>query len=243
MRIAVLSDIHANLTALDAVLEALGSVDVIWTLGDIVGYGPDPDEVVARLVAAGAVGVRGNHDSAATTGDDIDWFNPDARRAIEWTRSTIAPVTREWLASLPPRLHEGPFGLVHGSFRDPLWEYVTQVPVARASLAILTGEGRRWGLFGHTHLPSVFRDDDGRIEVIRPSAGSTLHLDDRPVLVNPGSVGQPRDGIPTASYLVLDTDGDAASWQRVAYDIPSVQARMASVELPDRLIRRLDIGA
>lgn len=243
MRIAVLSDIHSNLPALDAVLAALGPVDAIWTLGDVVGYGPDPDAVVERLVSIGAVGVRGNHDAAAVGGDEIDWFNPDARRAIEWTRRRMAGSTRDWLVGLRPRLDEGPFGLVHGSYRDPLWEYVTSVPVARASLAALTADGRRYGLFGHTHLPSAFRDDDGRIELIRPSDGSSLHLDERPVLLNPGSVGQPRDGLPTASFLVIDSDRDEVTWRRVDYDIPAVQARMQAAGLPERLIRRLDFGA
>src|SRR5437773_2673105 len=124
MRIAVLSDIHSNLVALDAVLSSVGTVDAIWHLGDVVGYGPEPDAVVARLKLLGAIGVRGNHDAAAAGGPEIDWFNPDARAAMEWTRREIRPETRKWLAELPVQRIEGEFTLVHGSPRDPTWEYV-----------------------------------------------------------------------------------------------------------------------
>jgi predicted phosphodiesterase len=239
MRIAVLSDIHANLRALDAVLGSIGSVDAIWHLGDVVGYGPEPDGVVERLRELGAVGVAGNHDAAAVGGPEIEWFNPDARRAMEWTRQTIAKVTRDWLAQLPQQqINEG-FTLVHGSPRDPTWEYVTNAPVARANLAVLTTPV---GLHGHTHLPTVFREDDGRIEMISPADGSRLTLDERPALVNPGSVGQPRDGVPQASYLILDTERSEMAWHRVGYDIAGTQAAMRDENLPSGLVERLTFG-
>jgi predicted phosphodiesterase len=173
VRVAVLSDIHANLVALDAVLGSLGSVDAVWHLGDIVGYGPDPDGVVARLIEVGAVGVRGNHDAAAAGGDEIDWFNPDARAAMEWTRGRISETTRDWLAGLPERHAVDGFGFVHGSPREPLWEYIVSVPIARANLALLTTP---IGLFGHTHLPMVFAERDGVVEQIEPGNGSTFAL-------------------------------------------------------------------
>jgi diadenosine tetraphosphatase ApaH/serine/threonine PP2A family protein phosphatase len=239
MRIAVLSDIHANLPALDAVLKAIGSVDAVWHLGDVVGYGPEPDAVVARLEEIGAVGVRGNHDAAAVGGREIEWFNPEARAAMEWTRRAIRPPTRAWLEALPERLVEGPFTLVHGSPRDPTWEYITSVPVARANLAALTS---RYGLHGHTHVPIAYRDDDGRVEPIMPGDGSVLGLDARRTLINPGSVGQPRDGDPTASWLVIDSDRERCTWRRVAYDIASVQAAMVDAALPSRLVDRLSYG-
>jgi diadenosine tetraphosphatase ApaH/serine/threonine PP2A family protein phosphatase len=239
MRIAVLSDIHANLPALNAVLKAIGSVDAVWHLGDVVGYGPAPDEVVARLRDVGAVGVRGNHDAAACGGREIEWFNPEARAAMEWTRKAISPPTRTWLEALPERLIEGPFTLVHGSPRDPTWEYITSVPVARANLAVLT---TRYGLHGHTHVPIAYREDDGRVEPITPGKGSVLGLDARRMLINPGSVGQPRDGDPTASWLVVDTDRELCTWQRVAYDIAAVQAAMGQAALPSRLVERLSYG-
>jgi predicted phosphodiesterase len=159
VRIAVLSDIHSNLVALDAVLAAIGSVDAVWHLGDVVGYGPEPDAVVERLTTIGAVGVRGNHDAAAAGGSEIDWFNPDARAAMEWTRDAISPTTHAWLAALPVRRMELAFTLVHGSPRDPIWEYVTSAALARAGLSAISTEH---GLHGHTHIPVVFTELDIR---------------------------------------------------------------------------------
>ncbi len=239
MRIAILSDIHSNIVALDAVLAAVGSVDAVWHLGDVVGYGPEPDAVVARLREHGALGVRGNHDAAAVGGSEIDSFNADARRAMEWTRKTIDADTRTWLAALPERRTEGDFVLVHGSPRDPTWEYITTAPVARRNLELLQVP---YCLHGHTHLPSVFRDEDGLIEMLSPADGSNLILDGRQLLANPGSVGQPRDGDPRASATVLDLERLELTWHRVAYDIAAVQAAMGKRRLPDRLIDRLSHG-
>jgi diadenosine tetraphosphatase ApaH/serine/threonine PP2A family protein phosphatase len=239
MRVAVLSDIHSNLVALDAVLASLGTVDAVWVLGDIVGYGPEPDGVVDRLRDLGAVAVRGNHDAAAVGGDEIEWFNPDARSAMEWTRRRLAAPTRDWLAALPARLTVGPYLLVHGSPREPLWEYVVSIPIARANLATMI---EQIGLHGHTHVPMVYAEHDGRVEAIAPSTGSTFQLEGRRALVNPGSVGQPRDGDPTSSYLAIDTDAGRCTWQRVAYDIASVQAAMGDAGLPRRLAERLSFG-
>ncbi|MFL5680629.1 MAG: metallophosphoesterase family protein [Chloroflexota bacterium] len=239
MRIAVLSDIHANLAALEAVLGALGTIDAVWHLGDVVGYGPEPDAVVERLSSIGAVGVRGNHDAAACGGPEIDWFNPDARAAMEWTRQSIAEPTRDWLGGLPERRVEGDFTLVHGSPRDPTWEYVTSGAIARANIELLD---TTYGLHGHTHVPIVYREDDGRIETISPGSGDRVALDGKRALINPGSVGQPRDGDPAASYLVLDTSAATCSWHRVSYDVGAVQAAMAAAELPSRLVARLSYG-
>ena len=239
MRVAVVSDIHANLVALDAVIAAIGSVDAIWQLGDIVGYGPEPDGVVERLAAIGAIGVAGNHDLAALGGAEIEWFNPDAKAAMEWTRGRIDDGTKSWLKALPTTRDEGGMTLVHGSPRDPVWEYVTSIPVARANLAVLT---TTIGLHGHTHLPMAWADRDGRIEAIAPRPGSSFRLDDRPVLLNPGSVGQPRDGDPTASWLEIDTDAGLAIWRRIGYDIEAVRTAMLDAGLPGRLADRLRIG-
>ncbi len=239
MRVAVLSDIHANLAALDAVLAAMPSVDEVWQLGDVVGYGPEPDAVVARLREVGARGVRGNHDAAAIGELDIDAFNVDARRAMEWTQARIGEDTRAWLTALPQRLEREAFLLVHGSPRDPVWEYVTTTPVARAGMAAMTTSG---GLHGHTHVPVAYVEEDGRLETMSPGAGSRLTFEGRRVLINPGSVGQPRDGIPTASWLILDTDAGAATWQRTAYDVSAVQAAMVGEGLPERLVARLAYG-
>lgn len=239
MRIALLSDIHANLVALDAVLADLGSVDAVWHLGDVVGYGPDPDGVVERLAGVEAVGVRGNHDAAACGGPEIEWFNPDARAAMEWTRGRISASTRGWLDALPERHAASGCTLVHGSPRDPIWEYVTSATIARANLAVLTTPV---GLNGHTHVPVAFVEQDGRVDVVAPEDGTQLEFGGRRVLVNPGSVGQPRDGIPTASYAVLDSGGGRCTWHRVPYDIPAVQTAMRSAGLPARLVGRLSHG-
>jgi predicted phosphodiesterase len=239
MRILVVSDVHANLRALDSVLDAAGHVDATWHLGDIVGYGPDPDAVVARLAAIGATGVRGNHDAAALGGPEIELFNSDARRAMEWTKSVIGADARAWLATQPQRSSVEGFTLVHGSPRDPTWEYITSAPIARANLALID---TRFGLFGHTHLPMTYRDERGLLETISPANGAIVSLDERRALLNPGSVGQPRDGNPLASYLVLDTERSEARWGRVAYDIAGTQAAMRHAGLPERLVARLDYG-
>ncbi len=158
---------------------------------------------------------------------------------MEWTRRRITGSTRDWLDALPERHAEGDFCLVHGSPREPLWEYIVSVPIARANLAALT---TAFGLFGHTHLPMIFAERDGRVEQIEPAAGSSFSLADCRALINPGSVGQPRDGIVTASYLVVDTVAARCTWQRVPYDISAVQEAMTDAQLPRRLVERLAFG-
>jgi len=239
MRIAVISDVHSNVLALDAVLAHVGSVDALWHLGDIVGYGPDPDAVVDRLAAAGAIGVRGNHDSAAVGGDEIDWFNADARAAMEWTRRAIAPATTAWLEALPLRRQEADFTLVHGSPLDPTWEYVTSATAARDNLRAIS---TRHGLNGHTHVPIAFSLDGDRLGHVDASQDPGATLDGPRLLLNPGSVGQPRDGDPRASCLVLDLDARQARWSRIEYDIDAVRDRMRAAGLPHRLSERLRHG-
>lgn len=240
MRVAVLSDIHANLVALDAVLDSIGSVDAIWHLGDVVGYGPQPDAVVERLDRAGAIGVAGNHDRAATGGSQIDWFNPDARSAMEWTRKRISPETTTWLDAQPERRTEADRVLVHGSPRDPIWEYITSASIARANFDALP---TAIGLFGHTHVPAAWLERDGRLEGSEPGASSSVSLGDGTrALLNPGSVGQPRDGDPRSSWLELDSEAGTATWRRVAYDIAAVQRDMRTAGLPARLVERLRHG-
>jgi len=241
VRIAVLSDIHSNLPALDAVLGSLGTVDAVWHLGDVVGYGPDADAVVRRLREAGAIGVRGNHDDAACGGDSIEGFNPDARKAAEWTRAHVDEATLSYLAGLPEVLTPDgtDFTLVHGSPRDPIWEYLSSSSGARESLAVLE---TRYCLVGHTHVPLVFRERHGAIERMTVEPESRLELGAGRMILNPGSVGQPRDGCPDASYLILDTAAGHATWHRVAYDIAAVQAAILAAGLPVSLARRLSYG-
>jgi predicted phosphodiesterase len=245
MRIAVLSDIHANLVALDAVLAAAGTVDAVWHLGDVVGYGPDPNAVVRRLRDLDAVGVRGNHDAAAAGGSEIDWFNPDARRAMEWTRSVLEPDVLAWLGALPERRTEAGVELVHGSPREPLWEYVLTGAVARESLDHLD---HAMGLHGHTHVPVAWltKPDDG-VELRRMSGGGEVGVPTEVAagrsLLNPGSVGQPRDGDPRASFMILDPERGHAEWHRATYDIERVQDAMRLARLPGPLAARLAVGA
>ena len=212
MRIAVLSDIHSNLLALDAVLAHAGDVDAVWQLGDIVGYGPEPDRVVARLAAIGAVGVKGNHEAAALGGPEIEWFNPDARAAAAWTGRTIGADTRTWLTALPELLELEDVTLVHGSPRAPLREYVTSPGIARDNLELVS---TTHGLHGHTHVPVVFSLVANKVRTRFPADGDRLDLTDGRSLLNPGSVGQPRDGDPRASYLSIDTDDSTVTWHRV----------------------------
>jgi diadenosine tetraphosphatase ApaH/serine/threonine PP2A family protein phosphatase len=239
VRIAVLSDIHGNLPALNAVLEALKPYDAVWQLGDIVGYGPQPDEVVARLADEKAIGVRGNHDAAAIGELETEAFNDDARAAVEWTAERIAPETRDWLTALPQRALEDPFTLVHGSPRDPTWEYVFSTSVARDNLDAFD---TTHCLVGHTHIPIVFREHGADVDAVHTGDGKPLRLGDERVIANPGSVGQPRDGDPRASAMLLDTDRRSLQWHRVEYPIGKVQKLMKERRLPVRLAARLAYG-
>lgn len=238
MRICVVSDVHSNLPALEAVLRAAAPYDAVWHLGDIVGYGPQPNEVVALLAAEGAVGVRGNHDSAAVGELPTDAFNDDARTAVEWTAEQLDAASLAWLRDQPKRREQDDFTLVHGSPRDPDWEYVFSGVTARANMDAFA---TRHCLVGHTHVPLAFLRSERSIERIAP-AGTPLGLDQRRAMLNPGSVGQPRDGDPRASALMLDTDAMSAEWLRVDYPIRDVQALMADAGLPSRLAARLSRG-
>jgi diadenosine tetraphosphatase ApaH/serine/threonine PP2A family protein phosphatase len=239
MRLAVLSDIHANLAALDAVRGDLPDVDEVWVLGDIVGYGPQPNEIIAALQEMGARSVMGNHDGAAIGQVDVSWFNPDAARAITWTSEVIDENARAYLATLPEVRIEGEMTAVHGSPRDPTWEYISDAGVAEANLASFD---TRLCLHGHTHVPIVYRADDGRVETVSAVPGSPVTVETGRLLVNPGSVGQPRDGNPAASYLVIDTAAQTAQFHRVMYDVAVTQRLMREVGLPPRLAERLTYG-
>ncbi len=239
MRVAILTDIHANLPALEAVLDACTPYDAVWVLGDIVGYGPYPDDVVARLRKEQAVAVRGNHDAAVLGDLDTSVFNEDARLAVDWTAERIGTATRHWLEGLPEVRVEDGFTLAHGSPRDPLWEYLITVPLARRNFAHFE---TRHAIVGHTHVPRVYRDDGGHIEVIAPGEGSRIALDERRCILNPGGVGQPRDGDPRACAMVLDSETSTIDWLRVPYPVERVQARMRRAGLPPRLVERLAHG-
>lgn len=245
MRVLVVSDIHGNLPALEAVLEDAGPLnyEAVWCLGDTVGYGPDPDECITRIRELEATVVLGNHDWATLGKMDVDDFNPEARRAVLWTREHIGGDNLAWLGALTSQpLLQDAFTLTHGSPRDPVWEYILHLSAAAANLEHFT---TAFCLVGHTHIPAFYawRERDGRPSAIILRAGQELVLQDyaRGIL-NPGSVGQPRDNNPRAAYALLDTG--ALTWQsrRVAYPLEVTQARMRAAALPDRLINRLAYG-
>jgi predicted phosphodiesterase len=243
MRIAVLSDIHSNLPALEAVAADLPPVDEVWVLGDTVGYGPQPNEVIATLQAMGARSVMGNHDGAAIGSVDAAHFNPDARAAIEWTAGELDANARAYIATLPEIRSEGELTAVHGSPRDPIWEYITGPAIAAANFEAYE---TRLCLFGHTHLPVVFSAVDGVVDATIGLPGTTAPLGGERAMLNPGSVGQPRDGLRDAAYGVLELDGAAGNggfeFRRVTYDIDRTQRLMREAGLPSRLVERLSYG-
>jgi predicted phosphodiesterase len=243
MRIAVLSDIHANLPALEAVQADLPDVDQVWVLGDIVGYGPQPNQVIETLQAMGARSVLGNHDGAAIGTVDAAYFNPDARSAIEWTAREIDDNSRSYIASLPEVRRDGDLTAVHGSPRDPIWEYITSRAIAAANFDAFD---TRLCLFGHTHVPVAFRQVDGAIEAQPGLPGDVVQLNGGRALLNPGSVGQPRDGLRDAAYAILELSNGAAtdtiSFRRVPYEIDRTQRLMREATLPARLVERLSYG-
>ncbi len=242
MQVALLADVHANLDALDAVLKdaARHNAAETWHLGDLVGYGPDPDAVVERLTEVGAACVMGNHDAAAAGLLSTEDFNQLAATAAEWTARTITAATRDFLRSLPLVSRDGMVSRVHGSLREPLWEYLTTNSAARAHFA---AQETRLSIVGHTHLPMVIHEEeDGEISAEIPEEGDIVFVRDGRHCINPGGVGQPRDGDPRACYALLDLSTGTASFYRVPYDIEAVQARMRAAGLPEPLIDRLARG-
>jgi predicted phosphodiesterase len=246
MRILVLSDLHSNATALDAVLAAAkGHWDLSVCLGDVVGYGPDPNEVTARLLDMGTQTIRGNHDKAVTGLMITDDFNPVAKAAVEWTRAQLKPEHLAWLSALP----QGPLAtdgvvLVHGALQDED-EYVFTPAQALDGLLDSTAEVT---FFGHTHHQGGFSYQDSQLEVLqirpRPSESfAALRIEQpRRYLLNPGSIGQPRDGDPRAAFAIADLEHQTVEFWRVPYDIVAVQERMRLAKLPEPLIQRLTVG-
>jgi len=246
MRILVLSDLHSNATALDAVLDAAKDRwDLAVCLGDVVGYGPDPNEVTARVREVATQSIRGNHDKAVTGLMVTDDFNPVAKAAVDWTRAQLQPDHLAWLAALRP----GPLAtdgivLVHGAFQDED-EYVFTPAQA---LEGLLDSSAAVTFFGHTHHQGGFSYQDSQLDVlqIRPRAGESfaaLRIEPlRRYLLNPGSIGQPRDGDPRAAFAIADLDQSIVEFWRVPYDVTAVQQRMRGYGLPEPLIQRLIVG-
>jgi len=235
VKLALLSDIHSNLEALDAVLEALPEVDRILVLGDIVGYGPDPLGVIDRLQSVKARAVRGNHDQAMLEPSLLELFNSHAAAAARWTLDVMTPQSLRYLNSLPLYGRIGRHRLVHGSPRKPyIWEYILDELQA---LEILVRLGARYCFFGHTHLPRIFTESGEQI----PEGTDWIEVP-ASALVNPGSVGQPRDGNPDAAFAVFDLSRPAVRFGRVPYDIATTQAKIRAVGLPEVEAARLALG-
>lgn len=237
-RIALLSDVHGNLVALEAVLASLGPFDRLWVTGDIVGYGPDPSDVLALLRARNALMVAGNHDLAVATGQGLEMFNEYAEEAARMHREWLSPEERDFLAGLPQVSSDAEFTLCHGSLRQPLWEYVTTSAAAGATLKLAR---TTHCCNGHTHVPVIFGSRDGRIALSLPTQDRAYPLEGR-LLINSGSVGQPRDGDPRAAYAVLDTDAGTVTFRRTSYEVHETQRRIRRRGLPEFLADRLAVG-
>ncbi len=243
MRYAVIADIHANLAALSAVLADLdgrGGADECWCLGDSVGYGPDPHECLEELRGRNHISVAGNHDWGAIGKVSLADFNPEAAAACRWTSGELTAKDREYLESCPMTLTRGDFTLAHGSPRDPIWEYIVSSKIAGENLAHFRS---LYSLVGHSHIPRVFREGDGGEVSPSPLAdGDRVDLESQRMIINPGSIGQPRDGDPRASYAIIDTGDGTLTLHRVAYDIHLTRTKMAMRHLPEGLAARLSVG-
>ena len=242
MRIAVLSDVHGNLPALEAVLRDTAGCDAIWNLGDTVGYGPDPVACMDLLAAQEpAATLVGNHDLACIGQLDTGLFNLVARQATEWTARQLDEDHRRALAQLPPEATVAGTALAHGSPRSPVWEYVISADIATENMAAFA---TRLCFVGHTHVAAIASCDDGsdRVRFQRVGGGTVVDVANGRAIVNPGSVGQPRDGDPRAAWLVYDTSQATVEMRRVDYPIERTQRAIAAAGLPEVLGLRLGLG-
>ncbi|MBI4235774.1 MAG: metallophosphoesterase family protein [Chloroflexi bacterium] len=243
MRIAIVADIHSNIVAFEAVLAALrqqGGFDRLWCLGDTVGYGPRPNECVELLRSLDHVGAAGNHDWASVGRASLTLFNPEAAACCRWSGAQLTPENRRYLEALEPVVRVDDFTLVHGSLRDPIWEYLVHEEAAQASFERLA---TRYLLVGHSHLPLLFQEADaGGVLFESLQEDRPLRLGPARFILNPGGVGQPRDGDPRAAYALYDTEAGLIHYRRVPYDIPRVQGEMRRLDLPPRMAERLALG-
>ena len=241
-KILVISDVHSNAVALEAVLMDAGKVDGTWCLGDVVGYGAQPNECIERIRSLpNLTCMMGNHDYAAIGEGSIETFNSDAKKALLWQRNLLSPESRSFLNSLPDEMVlRGDVSLVHGSPRDPIWEYVMNSLIARINMAYFDTP---WCFLGHSHFQSVFqysaKTDD--VSIVVPPLQVQYELNDRAIL-NPGSVGQPRDRDPRAAYAFFSPEAHTWEPRRVEYDIKSVQKMILDAGLPPRHAERLAGG-
>jgi diadenosine tetraphosphatase ApaH/serine/threonine PP2A family protein phosphatase len=242
MQVAVISDIHGNRHAFEAVLADLGAggVDAVWCLGDLVGYGADPNDCVALAQEHCDVCLAGNHDLAVTGELPLDEFSRGAAVAAQWTAEVITPEQLDFLSSLKPSGEAGGVGLFHASPRDPIWEYVLSTLLAELCLDT---QACRICLIGHSHVALSFVRPEGEAATGEPRrGGDELDISEGEWLLNPGSVGQPRDGDPRAAWLLLDTGAGTATWRRTDYDVAGAAAAIRAARLPDSLAERLQYG-
>ncbi len=242
MKVAVISDIHANRHAFEAVLEAVANSDAseLWCLGDLVGYGAEPDSCVELARNHAAVCLAGNHDLAVVGELPLDEFSRGASLAAQWTVEVMRQDNLAFLASLRPEGQEGTIGLYHASPRDPVWEYVLSALLAELCL---DSQAQRIGLIGHSHVALSFVREEGALTTGEPRrAGTQLDISSGEWLLNPGSVGQPRDGDPRASWLMLDLDEMSVSFMRTEYDVAGAAGAIRAARLPDSLAERLEYG-
>jgi predicted phosphodiesterase len=241
VKVAVISDVHANLPALGAVLEAIEAegADELWCLGDLTGYGAEPRRCMEIVLEVADVCLAGNHDLVVAGSIELDMFAHDARAAAAWTMEVLTPQERERLAALDPAGERGGVELYHGSIRDPVWEYVIDDRTA----AICIERQTAWlSMVGHSHIPLAYGYESGNYIGGLAPADTGLATRPGPYLLNPGSVGQPRDGDPRAAYMTLDLEAGAASWRRVDYDVHAAQQAIRDAGLPLRLGARLAEG-
>jgi diadenosine tetraphosphatase ApaH/serine/threonine PP2A family protein phosphatase len=241
MRVAVLSDIHGNLHALEAVLAALDDdgPDEIWCLGDLVGYAARPNECCAAIEARASFCLGGNHDLAVRGTIDLQEFSGDAGEAARWTRGVLTPAARAYLDTLESQGERSDVSMYHASARDPVWEYVLS---DEAAAATLERASHPLVLVGHSHAALHVTLDGDTVDGGLAPHGTELDLTRGRTLLNPGSVGQPRDGDPRAAYLLLDLDARRATFHRVGYDIARTQAEIRDAGLPEMLALRLAVG-
>jgi diadenosine tetraphosphatase ApaH/serine/threonine PP2A family protein phosphatase len=242
MQVAIVSDIHGNRHAFEAVLDDVRSTDAreLWCLGDVVGYGADPDDCCALARRHAAVCLAGNHDLAVTGELPLDEFSRGAALAARWTQEVIADEHLDWLRSLRPQGAEDGVGLYHASPRDPVWEYVLSSLLAELCL---DAAPQRLCLVGHSHVALSFQRPEGEPATgTARRGGEAADLGAGEWLLNPGSVGQPRDGDARAAWLLLDTTGWRAQWRRIEYDVAGAAAAIRAARLPDSLAERLEYG-
>jgi predicted phosphodiesterase len=241
VKVAVISDVHANLPALEAVIAAIDAAgpDELWCLGDLTGYGADPARCTRAVLERADVCLAGNHDMVITGEIGLEAFSSDARTAAEWTMQVLQPEDFERLRSLEPKGERGGVELYHGSIRDPIWEYVIDDRTAAVCLEL---QGTPLALIGHSHVPLAYGYAGEKFLGGLAGAGTRLEISPGPFLLNPGSVGQPRDGDPRAAYLTLDLDAGTAEWHRIDYDVRAAQTAIRDAGLPLRLGARLAEG-